>query len=296
MDISVIVPIYNSEQYLRRCLQSLTNQKGVNYEFICVNDGSTDNSLSICNEFISKDNRFKILNIEHHGVSRARNTGLSIAKGKYICFLDSDDSMAKYALLKLFKMAEKNMCDTLIYSAKVKNGASWMYNSFPKHNKLIEKFETKDIFRLKECRPFVWTHFVRRSVITGLSFNEALSLGEDQEFIIHYLSRVNRVFFTKNKLYIHYNHTKSNFNIISSNPGRVCRFHIILVTLVISEIELNTPEFAEWIFDTLYTPFIKSNKDINDKRAIQNIFMSASVEKYLSDEKKIRLLRQFMGQ
>ena len=91
--ISVVLPIYNVEKYLRRCLNSLLNQTFTDFEAICVNDGSLDKSLHILEEYASKDFRIKIVTQENQGLSMARNNGLKIAQGDYIYFLDSDDAI-----------------------------------------------------------------------------------------------------------------------------------------------------------------------------------------------------------
>ena len=86
--VSVIVPVYNVEKYLRECLESLVNQTLKEIEIICINDGSEDSSLEILNEYASKDSRFVIINQENCGQSVARNKGLDVAKGEYIGFVD----------------------------------------------------------------------------------------------------------------------------------------------------------------------------------------------------------------
>ena len=89
--ISVIIPVYNVEKYLRECLESILNQTFQDFEIICVDDGSTDRSLDILQEYKRKDDRFVILQQRHAGAGAARNHGLKLAEGKYIQFLDSDD-------------------------------------------------------------------------------------------------------------------------------------------------------------------------------------------------------------
>jgi len=89
--ISIIIPVYNSEKFLNRCLDSIVNQTIKDIEIICINDGSTDNSLSILNDYAKNDKRISIINISNHGAGYARNKGLEKAKGDYIGFCDSDD-------------------------------------------------------------------------------------------------------------------------------------------------------------------------------------------------------------
>lgn len=99
--ISVIVPIYNTSSYLKECLDSILIQTYNNFELICVDDGSTDNSLKILEEYALKDDRIKIITQENSGAAIARNKGLELAKGNYICFVDSDDTVEKRFLEKI---------------------------------------------------------------------------------------------------------------------------------------------------------------------------------------------------
>ena len=89
--ISVIVPVYNVEKYLRECLDSIVNQTLQDIEIICINDGSTDGSAVILEEYAAKDKRIKILNQENKGAGEARNAGINSAQGKYLAFIDGDD-------------------------------------------------------------------------------------------------------------------------------------------------------------------------------------------------------------
>ncbi len=109
--VSIIIPIYNTEKYLAQCLDSITSQTFEDFEYICVNDGSTDNSLKILEQYANKDNRLKIINQKNKGSSAARNMALKHIKGKYISFIDSDDFVAKDFLEKLVNIAEKDNSD-----------------------------------------------------------------------------------------------------------------------------------------------------------------------------------------
>ena len=89
--ISIIVPIYNVENYLRQCLDSIMSQSYQNFECLLINDGSPDHSADICREYVEKDSRFKYFEKDNGGVSSARNLGIELSKGEYITFIDSDD-------------------------------------------------------------------------------------------------------------------------------------------------------------------------------------------------------------
>ena len=109
--ISVIVPIYNVEKYINRCIDSIIEQTYTNLEIILVDDGSTDNSGSICDEYAKKDNRIKVIHKENGGVSSARNVGLDTAIGQYITFVDSDDYIEKKYCEILLKTLKKQKAD-----------------------------------------------------------------------------------------------------------------------------------------------------------------------------------------
>ena len=100
--ISIIIPVYNSEKYLIECLDSVLLQTYKNFEALLINDGSTDNSGEICDNFAVKDSRFKVFHKKNGGVSSARNFGIKEAKGEWICFVDSDDFVSDLFLANIF--------------------------------------------------------------------------------------------------------------------------------------------------------------------------------------------------
>ena len=109
--VSVIIPVYNAEKYLRKCLNSIINQTLKDLEIVCIDDGSTDSSLSILNEYAKKDNRFVILTQENEGHPKARCAGINIAKGEYIGFVDADDFINKKYYKSLYESAKKYGAD-----------------------------------------------------------------------------------------------------------------------------------------------------------------------------------------
>ena len=115
--VSVIVPIYNVFNYLRECLESLEKQTQKGIEVILVNDGSIDGSIKIAQEFVEKNRNFLLINREHRGPSAARNSGLDVAKGKYVYFLDSDDYLAADAIEKLYRKCNEENLDQLRFEA-----------------------------------------------------------------------------------------------------------------------------------------------------------------------------------
>jgi len=113
------MPVYNVEPHLRECLDSIVNQVLDDIEIVCINDGSTDNSLSILEEYRQVDGRITIISQENRGLSASRNVGMDIARGDYIHFMDSDDILREDALGKLFSLAKKNSLDVVYFDATV---------------------------------------------------------------------------------------------------------------------------------------------------------------------------------
>jgi len=109
--ISIIIPVYNTEQYLAKCIESVINQTYINLEILLVNDGSTDSSLDICNAYASNDSRVVVINKQNGGVSSARNSGLEVATGEYIGFVDSDDFLSPVMYEELLDAIQKNDAD-----------------------------------------------------------------------------------------------------------------------------------------------------------------------------------------
>ena len=120
--ISVIVPVYNVEKYLSRCVDSILNQTFTDFECILVDDGSPDNCGKICDEYAKKDKRVKVIHKQNGGLSDARNTGLDIAGGEYIYFLDSDDYVEYNLLEKLNDTICVCNAEMIVFGYKVENG------------------------------------------------------------------------------------------------------------------------------------------------------------------------------
>ncbi len=139
--ISVIIPVYNVEKYLRRCLNSVLSQSFDNWEAICINDGSTDNSLVILDKYASKDSRIKVISQKNMGLSMARNNGLAQACGKYICFLDSDDFIDKNFLLNLYKEITQTKADVAMAPTRYLNDKKTKTDVF--EHKILTTFQEK---------------------------------------------------------------------------------------------------------------------------------------------------------
>lgn len=115
--VSVIIPVYNVEPYLKQCMDSVVGQTLKDIEIICVDDGSTDGSLDILREYAAEDNRIQIIEQKNAGAGAARNNGMRHATGKYLSFLDSDDFFEPRMLEKAYDLAEKDQADFVAYKS-----------------------------------------------------------------------------------------------------------------------------------------------------------------------------------
>lgn len=188
--ISIIVPVYNVEKYLNRCVDSILNQTFKDFELILVNDGSKDKSGNICDEYEKKDSRVKVIHKPNGGVSSARNTGIDNATGKYIMFVDSDDYIDSNMLSNMLKTINNDI-DLIVSSIKMvtKNGNSEfkMPNKLYTTKEILEEYCCELFPRICLCGPVCKIYKLEIINRYNLRFRTDLSLGEDTYFNMGYL-------------------------------------------------------------------------------------------------------------
>ncbi len=204
--ISVIIPVYNVEKYLRECVESVINQTYKNIEIILVDDGSTDSSGDICEEYIEKDSRVTVIHQKNSGPSKTRNTGLENANGKYIYFLDSDDYIENNALELLTEAAESNGADLVFFQAhsfadngdEIRQGYTVKGTYEPKsgYDMLAELHKNKDY----HCA--IYLLFISRSLLESnkISFLETAYCSEDMLFTYQVFCSAKKAVQCKNTL------------------------------------------------------------------------------------------------
>lgn len=194
--VSVIIPVYNAEKYLAETLNSILAQKLHNIEIICVNDGSTDNTLNILEDYSKKDKRVKIIQKENGGQASARNKGLEIAKGDFIGFMDSDDLIPKDYYEKLYKNA-------IIYNADIVQCRYWMVQENGDKeewalNPIIMKNESrnshfKNKLILAYASGVVWNKIYKKEILNTVRFAENTSPWEDNPFVVEAFLKANKI-------------------------------------------------------------------------------------------------------
>ncbi|HFI0164116.1 TPA: glycosyltransferase family 2 protein [Streptococcus suis] len=181
----MIVPIYKVQEYLENCLTSILQQTYKNIEILLVDDGSTDESGKICDEYAIKDNRIRVFHMENAGVSVARNLGLRHVQGEYITFVDSDDSIHPQMVEMMVSELQRTNSDCVICSCKTVDTVQSFEKTKEFEAKVVEaNLAIKDLCHLK--KPFkgmevtaVWGTLYKYSIIEGFSFAENVTVGED---------------------------------------------------------------------------------------------------------------------
>ena len=258
-NVSIIVPIYNSEDYLVECLDSLINQSLQEIEIILINDGSSDNSGRICNQYAKNDNRVRVIHKKNEGVSIARNTGISIARGNWITFVDSDDWI------------DIKMCE-LAYETSIQENADFIFcNNFCNYpTKEIEMtmfdddkktFSGNDIKELQlliidslrlgvnfvSNLTFPWGKFIKRETLKKLKnnlFPPELKWGEDQLFNLNFLQETNKAIYVNKKLYHYRLHGDSLSTAFCSDRLDICNKYIKLLWEFIEQNYKGDKEFV----------------------------------------------------
>ena len=224
--VSIVLPIYNVEKYLPKCLNCLINQTLKDIEIICVNDESTDNSLQILENYAKKNSRIKIINQPNAGPGVARNKGIDAAKGEFLAFCDPDDWVDENAYENLYDTAKANEADVVEYAVAVheeKNGKIKIKNNLYESNIVNIKEKPYLLFRgiLASWNKLCLTRLIKEN---NILFSEGYC-AEDMLFTISLKSVANKILYT-NKPFYHYLHRKSSITHKKSATNYLVPFFI----------------------------------------------------------------------
>lgn len=272
--ISVIVPVYNTEQYLKRCLDSIINQNFQDIEIIIVNDSSTDNSLEIINEYLKQDNRIILINKEkNEGLSAARNSGIEIAKGEYILHIDSDDWIEQNYFKEMYKFTIKNKADIVIsdyYEDYDNKNIRYIQGQKEIYDIQINKFKAIENIFLFRGSTSVWNKLIKTELYkkNEITHPQGISLGEDLAVVpklLYYSEKIIKL----NKAYYHY--IQNPLSITKKyNKNKIYEIYEVLkinekffqdkkTDLPIDLLKIN--HLTGWLFQVKY--------DFNDKKYIE---------------------------
>lgn len=243
--ISVVVPIYNVEKYLDKCVSSIVNQSYTNLEIILVDDGSTDNSGKLCEKWIQEDERIRVIHKENGGLSSARNEGLKIAQGEYIVFVDSDDYIEK----DIIKICYEQICtanvDLIIFGYRTLNENYKTILDYKFEEKEYNVFKlNKDFYNMISNSSFgyVWNKMYKIKILKSneLIFNTEIDKREDLIFNLSLLKYIKKFKYINN---IGYNYLQRSTSLLHSNSliesNNIKKYFDILSTFSINGVDFD---------------------------------------------------------
>lgn len=210
IDFSIIVPIYNVQKYLKRCIESILNQSYIHFELILVNDGSTDSCLQICESYMKKDGRIKLINQTNKGLLLARRVGLQVARGEYILHVDSDDMCEKDMLYNLKKSIEKTNADLIMFNYKtidLNDKVIKEYTIFSENEK--ENLTKESLLKIMVDSTKIntlWIKCARRKIVDvneDYSKYHRLMMGEDVLQSLPIIEQASRITYIDQSLYLY---------------------------------------------------------------------------------------------
>ena len=193
--VSIIVPVYNAEKFLNRCVDSILGQEYRDFELILVDDGSRDMSGSICDAYAKTDERVVVIHKENSGVSDTRNQGVERAKGTYLQFVDSDDWLTPDATKLMVRAAEEHGCDMVISDFYRVVGDMVSRKGDIESDRVIDREEFASFMMENPADYYygvLWNKLYRRTYARQLAFDQAYTLGEDLQFVLDYLALLGR--------------------------------------------------------------------------------------------------------
>lgn len=297
--ISIIIPVYEVEKYIRECLESVINQTLKDIEIIIVNDGTKDNSMKIIEEYL-EDKRIKIINKENGGLSSARNVGIKNAKGKYIYNLDGDDFISLNILEKLYKKAEEENLDVVIfdinfYSDKLqKNTGVWKDSNFDENKIYLGEEYLKEYFLGNGC-PAVWNKLWKRNIYieNEIYHPEDISYGEDGSTMTRLMLETKRI----GKLNeIGYYYRQRETSMTKKNSIKMTDY-LISYNITINYLkEKNKLQKFQKYLDTYKYKYVYNMLFYFNYSDVENEYIREVYEEFFKDIKKLKILNTSLKQ
>ncbi|MBQ2408862.1 MAG: glycosyltransferase [Bacilli bacterium] len=291
--ISIIIPVYNVEKYLERCLDSVLNQSYKNLEIILINDGSTDNSLDICLKYAKKDNRIKLINQNNSGISEVRNKGLEAAKGEYIAFVDSDDVIDKDMFKTLYNNLLKydsdiSSCNYKIFHNKIN------FDKEEYYNKIFTKEESlKDIISNGVLTNFLWNKLFKKELFNNIKFPKNM-IYEDMYVMPKIIEKTTKIVYTNQILYGYFQRENSYVNSFDEDKNKNYFLVINNVYNDLKKYNFLDKELKNYKVFSIYSAFLQAAKS----NALYSDFMKEKHKEYKKEfkylNKKVKLKRKLL--
>ncbi len=273
--ISIIIPGYNIERYVEKCLQSLQGQSYRNIEVILIDDGSEDCTGKIFDKYAKLDSRFKAIHQKNQGVSAARNLGLAMANGEWICFVDGDDYLDINTFENIMlEIADYNVDAVMFeYCITYPNGNIERHNSQQRYGILKNEEAMNNIYT---CAPFCCAKIFRRTIVNDVKFRQNIYRGEDTIFAVEAFKKAKKIYSTEKKYYYYV-----------QSEGSAVRGGL-------SNRQLTGIDAFKWLLDfsIKYYPELKAQALINYINIMIEFYIEMEAEKYININAKKRILQQ----
>ncbi|MBR5318649.1 MAG: glycosyltransferase family 2 protein [Peptococcaceae bacterium] len=304
--ISIIIPVYNVENYLGRCLESVLNQTLMDIEIICVNDGTKDNSVSIIEDYMKIDNRICLVNKENGGLSSARNAGIKQATGEYLIFLDSDDYLSVNACERVYIERLENNADIIVFGSHIfptiPYPNDWLRKVLSPKTKFYKQFEPDALFKHQGATPFVWRNCIKRSFLekTDILFDESIRFGEDLIFQLCLFPQAGSIAFIADKLYNYrWYREGSLMETVGRDFEQKFKLHIGMVRIITDYwqekgfLKLYGAEYLSWITRFLLVDLCEA-KFSNKKQYAREIYKILENADVLVCKNKLELKEKYV--
>lgn len=298
--LSVIVPVYNTEKYLNRCIQSIVNQTYKNLEIILIDDGSTDNSGNLCDKWAKKDDRIIVIHQKNAGVSSARNVGLDIAKGEYITFVDSDDYIENNTYENVVNVFELYKVDIVAFQCIMELYKLKRYMTKSKYGLIdykVDKTPILDMFLEKHEQFYLWCTVFKRNIIEQIRFIEDLKFGEDCYFSFDTILNSNSMYIMNETYYHYWCNEESATRKFDCNKWKIKIENYYRIWLLIYNriLELNLPIYRKTCINYIYITTINLLKELacnvnyNDYKIFANDLLE---KKFYKEFEKVDIFNQ----
>lgn len=269
--VSIIVPIYNAEKTLRRCIDSILSQTFSDWELLMIDDGSTDQSGTICDQYAIKDKRIKVFHKENGGVSSARNLGLDNARGEWITFVDADDQIISNSLNYFFYI---DITDDLFFFPfyfYYKDGRKVFESlNVPEKIKNISSFLNQNIHRY--IFKVVWGKFFKRELLNGIKFDEKIKVGEDMLFVLVYLSKIKTCNIQQTPLYIQNKEDDNDFYLKYQQSVEDSIYGLVKNYIAYKALNIRSEIFERYLFFD-YKRYAQESINVNPSLWFKNQFV-----------------------
>lgn len=258
--LSVIVPVYNVEGYLEECLASILGQDVEGLEVVCVDDGSTDSSGMLLEEWAARDDRIRVVSKPNGGLSSARNAGIEAARGDYLMFVDSDDALLPGACRRVLEAFRDTGADIVTFGAVCdpeEEATEWLIECLSPRDAVYRGFDEAILFE-ERSRPYVWRSAFRASFVReqGLRFDETVAFGEDQIFHFASYPLAQVTAFVSDKLY-RYRVSRPDSLMAQRNSQSILKLqeHLRIVDRVFADwhrlglLESHGAPMVEWVLE-----------------------------------------------